>query len=62
MIHNIREAFNELLKENDWMDRETRKVAEEKVDNSLYGLKHELIQQLMGSCAVVYQKRRGETT
>ncbi|KAM7310894.1 neprilysin-1 [Ixodes scapularis] len=32
MIHNIREAFNELLKENDWMDRETRKVAEEKVN------------------------------
>ncbi|EEC10627.1 neprilysin, putative [Ixodes scapularis] len=32
MIHNIREAFNELLKENDWMDRETRKVAEEKAN------------------------------
>ncbi|XP_065291412.1 neprilysin-1-like [Dermacentor albipictus] len=32
MIHNIREAFNELLKENDWMDTETRKVAEEKAN------------------------------
>ncbi|XP_064459622.1 neprilysin-1-like [Ornithodoros turicata] len=32
MIHNIREAFNELLKENDWMDVETRKVAEEKAN------------------------------
>ncbi|KAH7956781.1 hypothetical protein HPB52_012724 [Rhipicephalus sanguineus] len=32
MIHNIREAFNELLKENNWMDAETRKVAEEKAN------------------------------
>ncbi|KAH6933321.1 hypothetical protein HPB50_014335 [Hyalomma asiaticum] len=32
MIHNIREAFNELLKENDWMDTETRRVAEEKAN------------------------------
>ena len=31
MIHNIREAFNELLEENDWMDDETRAVAREKV-------------------------------
>ena len=30
MIHDIREAFNELLEENDWMDPETRKVAEDK--------------------------------
>ena len=30
MIHDIREAFNELLEENDWMDPETRKVAEVK--------------------------------
>lgn len=27
MIHNLREAFNELLDENDWMDASTRKVA-----------------------------------
>jgi membrane metallo-endopeptidase-like protein 1 len=26
MIHNIREAFNELLNLNDWMDSETREV------------------------------------
>lgn len=26
MIHNLREAFNELLEENDWMDQETKKV------------------------------------
>lgn len=30
MIHGIREAFNELLMENDWMDEETKKVAQEK--------------------------------
>lgn len=27
MIHNLREAFNDLLNENDWMDESTRKVA-----------------------------------
>lgn len=32
MIHNIREAFNELLAENKWMDDETRAVAKEKAD------------------------------
>ncbi|CAH1375017.1 hypothetical protein MTP99_016416 [Tenebrio molitor] len=32
MIHTIREAFNELLAENDWMDDETRAVAKEKAD------------------------------
>ncbi|XP_020294644.1 membrane metallo-endopeptidase-like 1 isoform X2 [Pseudomyrmex gracilis] len=32
MIRTIREAFNELLNENDWMDNETRKVAKEKAD------------------------------
>ncbi|CAG9759483.1 unnamed protein product [Ceutorhynchus assimilis] len=32
MIHTIREAFNELLAENDWMDDETRSVAKEKAD------------------------------
>lgn len=31
MILNIREAFNELLEENTWMDEETRQVAKEKV-------------------------------
>ena len=31
MILNIREAFNELLEENTWMDEETREVAKEKV-------------------------------
>ena len=33
MIHDIREAFNELLEENDWMDTETRKVAEDKANS-----------------------------
>lgn len=32
MIHTIREAFNELLAENHWMDDETRGVAKEKAD------------------------------
>ncbi|XP_023018621.1 M13 family metallopeptidase neprilysin 1 [Leptinotarsa decemlineata] len=32
MIHTIREAFNELLTENHWMDDETRAVAKEKAD------------------------------
>ncbi|KAL3268210.1 hypothetical protein HHI36_007334 [Cryptolaemus montrouzieri] len=32
MIHTIREAFNELLSHNDWMDDETRAVAKEKAD------------------------------
>lgn len=32
MIHNIREAFNELLDQNEWMDEETKKVAKEKAD------------------------------
>ncbi|XP_064610281.1 neprilysin-1-like [Liolophura sinensis] len=30
MIHNLREAFDELLLDNDWMDDETRAVAREK--------------------------------
>ncbi|EDW86306.2 uncharacterized protein Dwil_GK15832 [Drosophila willistoni] len=33
MIHTIREAFNELLAENHWMDDETRAVAKEKADS-----------------------------
>lgn len=33
MIHSIREAFNELLDENDWMDAETRDVAKEKANS-----------------------------
>lgn len=32
MIHSIREAFNELLNENVWMDDETREVAKEKAN------------------------------
>ncbi|CAG9819313.1 unnamed protein product [Phaedon cochleariae] len=32
MIHTIREAFNELLAENHWMDDETRAVAKEKAN------------------------------
>lgn len=32
MIHTIREAFNELLAENHWMDDETRAVAKDKAD------------------------------
>jgi len=33
MIHNIRDAFNELLNLNDWMDDETREVAKEKANS-----------------------------
>ncbi|XP_028968876.1 neprilysin-1 [Galendromus occidentalis] len=33
MIHNLREAFNELLEENDWMDQDTKKVAREKANS-----------------------------
>ncbi|XP_034934335.1 neprilysin-1-like [Chelonus insularis] len=33
MIHNIREAFNELLDENHWMDDETRAVAKIKANS-----------------------------
>ena len=33
MIHDIREAFNELLEENEWMDTETRHVAEDKANS-----------------------------
>ncbi|XP_043270753.1 neprilysin-1-like [Venturia canescens] len=33
MIHTIREAFNELLVENQWMDDETRAVAKKKADS-----------------------------
>ena len=33
MIHDIRDAFNELLHENLWMDKETRLVAEDKANN-----------------------------
>lgn len=33
MIGNIREAFNELLDENDWMDEETKLVAKGKADS-----------------------------
>ncbi|XP_042900690.1 neprilysin-1 isoform X2 [Parasteatoda tepidariorum] len=32
MILNIREAFNELLEENAWMDKDTREVAREKAN------------------------------
>lgn len=32
MIHDIRDAFNELLEHNEWMDDETRAVAKEKAD------------------------------
>lgn len=31
MIHNLREAFNEILAENSWMDQETKAVAKQKV-------------------------------
>ena len=33
MIHEIREAFNDLLEDNEWMDRETRKVAKDKANS-----------------------------
>uniref|UniRef100_A0A2C9JGN5 Endothelin-converting enzyme 1 n=1 Tax=Biomphalaria glabrata TaxID=6526 RepID=A0A2C9JGN5_BIOGL len=32
MIHDIREAFNELLEENEWMDEKTRQFAKEKAN------------------------------
>jgi len=32
MIHNIRDAFNELLEANKWMDDDTKSVAKEKVN------------------------------
>ncbi|CAG5124583.1 unnamed protein product, partial [Candidula unifasciata] len=32
MIHNIREAFNELLEENEWMDEQTKRFAREKAN------------------------------
>ena len=32
MIHNIRQAFNEILDENDWMDEETKIAAKEKAN------------------------------
>ncbi|XP_059174583.1 neprilysin-1-like isoform X2 [Physella acuta] len=32
MIHNIREAFNDLLEENDWMDEKTKEFAKEKAN------------------------------
>ena len=31
MIHNIREAFTEILEDSDWMDDATKGVAKEKV-------------------------------
>ena len=31
MIHNIREAFTEILEDSDWMDDATKAVAKEKV-------------------------------
>ena len=31
MIHNIRDAFNEILENSDWMDDATKAVAKEKV-------------------------------
>lgn len=33
MIHEIRHAFNDLLEENEWMDTETRLVAEDKANS-----------------------------
>ena len=39
MIHDIRHAFNELLHENHWMDKETRLVAEDKANNIIQTFK-----------------------
>ena len=33
MIHEIREAFNDLLEDNEWMDTETRAVAKDKANS-----------------------------
>ncbi|VDD93608.1 unnamed protein product [Enterobius vermicularis] len=35
MIGNLREAFKDLVRENDWMDAQTKSVAIEKVDNMI---------------------------
>ena len=35
MIHNIREAFTEILEDSDWMDDATKGVAKEKVGFTL---------------------------
>ena len=35
MIGNIRNAFNELINDLDWMDEETKKLAREKVEYSI---------------------------
>ena len=45
MIHNIRDSFNEILLESDWMDDATKVVAKEKV-STIY-------------CYVQYDKRYG---
>ena len=36
MISNIRKAFTELLKENKWMDQETKVFAREKVNTIFF--------------------------
>lgn len=45
MIHTIREAFNDLLAENHWMDDETRGVAKQKADamNERIGYPQEIV-------------------
>lgn len=45
MIHTIREAFNDLLADNHWMDDETRGVAKQKADamNERIGYPQEIV-------------------
>ena len=57
MIHNIRDAFNEILEESVWMDKETKAVAKEKVNYENIKSKHRiciswslLYQQSVGRC------------
>lgn len=62
MIHTIREAFNELLAENHWMDDETRAVAKEKADamNERIGYpelitnSEELINEYISVCNIIF--------
>lgn len=70
MIHTIREAFNELLAENHWMDDETRAVAKEKADamNERIGYpelitnNEELINEYVTVCSQYYYTFQAENT
>lgn len=50
MIHNLRDAFGELVNENTWMDDTTRALAKEKV------LRQQLYRK--GTFIYMYNKKR----